>query len=56
MFNYKKKGYLIKCYCSGLCEQCVNLHANNCVLTELIVTIRLITGCTFLTFMIGYVK
>ena len=58
MFNYKNGnlGNLIKYYCNGLCAQCVNLHANNCVVTELIVTIGLITGCIFLTFMIGYVK
>ena len=55
MFNYKN-GNLIKYYCNGLCAQCVNLHANNCVVTELIVTIGLITGCTFLLFIFGYVK
>ena len=58
MFNYKN-GNLIKYYCNGLCAQCVNLHANSCVLTELhviVTTIRLITGCTFLLFIFGYVK
>ena len=35
MFN-NKNGNLIKYYCNGLCAQCVNLHANNCVVTELI--------------------
>ena len=55
MFNYKN-GNLIKYYRNGSCAQCVNLQANNCVVTELIVTIGLITGCTFLLFIFGYVK